>query len=578
MLVRFADLAATSAAVADTAGRRAKIDLLADCLRRLAAEAGSDASAATDPATTAVPAATQPVTSQLATTQPVTAAETATATATETETQPAPAPAESTTTTATAATPTDPTRTIAAGAAYLAGEVRQRQTGVGYASLRDLPPPATDPSLTVAEVDATLQRLSEVSGPGSQALRRELTRQLFTAATSDEQRVLVGLLTGELRQGAQAGLLVDAVAKAAEVDVSTVRRALLLAGDLKAVAAAALTRGPAALAEFRLTLGRPLAPMLAQSAASLAEALAATGTPAAADVKLDGVRIQVHRDGSDVAVFSRSLDDLTARLPGVVEAVRALPARSLVLDGEAMGLDDRGRPLPFQETSSRAARKKEPAQLRPYFFDLLHLDGQDLLDAPARDRWAALDQALPQELLVTRTIIDNEDEAGRAFQAALDEGQEGLVIKSADAPYDVGRRGAGWVKVKPRHTLDLVILAAEWGHGRRRGWLSNLHLGARDPETGGFVMLGKTFKGLTDEMLRWQTERLQQLAVDRGDWVVTVRPELVVEIAFDGVQTSPRYPGGVALRFARVLRYREDKSAAEADTIDAVRSIHGGRV
>ncbi len=576
MLVRFADLAATSAAVADTAGRRAKIDLLADCLRRLAAEAGSDASAATDPATTAVPAATQPVTSQLATTQPVTAAETATAT--ETETQPAPAPAESTTTTATAATPTDPTRTIAAGAAYLAGEVRQRQTGVGYASLRDLPPPATDPSLTVAEVDATLQRLSEVSGPGSQALRRELTRQLFTAATSDEQRVLVGLLTGELRQGAQAGLLVDAVAKAAEVDVSTVRRALLLAGDLKAVAAAALTRGPAALAEFRLTLGRPLAPMLAQSAASLAEALAATGTPAAADVKLDGVRIQVHRDGSDVAVFSRSLDDLTARLPGVVEAVRALPARSLVLDGEAMGLDDRGRPLPFQETSSRAARKKEPAQLRPYFFDLLHLDGQDLLDAPARDRWAALDQALPQELLVTRTIIDNEDEAGRAFQAALDEGQEGLVIKSADAPYDVGRRGAGWVKVKPRHTLDLVILAAEWGHGRRRGWLSNLHLGARDPETGGFVMLGKTFKGLTDEMLRWQTERLQQLAVDRGDWVVTVRPELVVEIAFDGVQTSPRYPGGVALRFARVLRYREDKSAAEADTIDAVRSIHGGRV
>ena len=576
MLVRFADLAATSAAVADTAGRRAKIDLLADCLRRLAAEAGSDASAATDPATTAVPAATQPVTSQLATTQPVTAAETATATATET--QPAPAPAESTTTTATAATPTDPTRTIAAGAAYLAGEVRQRQTGVGYASLRDLPPPATDPSLTVAEVDATLQRLSEVSGPGSQALRRELTRQLFTAATSDEQRVLVGLLTGELRQGAQAGLLVDAVAKAAEVDVSTVRRALLLAGDLKAVAAAALTRGPAALAEFRLTLGRPLAPMLAQSAASLAEALAATRTPAAADVKLDGVRIQVHRDGSDVAVFSRSLDDLTARLPGVVEAVRALPARSLVLDGEAMGLDDRGRPLPFQETSSRAARKKEPAQLRPYFFDLLHLDGQDLLDAPARDRWAALDQALPQELLVTRTIIDNEDEAGRAFQAALDEGQEGLVIKSADAPYDVGRRGAGWVKVKPRHTLDLVILAAEWGHGRRRGWLSNLHLAARDPETGGFVMLGKTFKGLTDEMLRWQTERLQQLAVDRGDWVVTVRPELVVEIAFDGVQTSPRYPGGVALRFARVLRYREDKSAAEADTIDAVRSIHGGRV
>jgi DNA ligase-1 len=515
--VLFVDLAATSAAVAETSGRRAKTELLADALRKLAAGASGLASdrAASD--------------------------------------------------------------RIAAGAAYLAGELRQRQTGVGWASLRELPAPAPAATLTVDEVDAALQRLSEVAGPGSQAERRRGIHALFAAATADEQRFLVGLLTGELRQGAQAGLLGDAIARAAEVEVSAVRRALLLAGDFKAVAAAALTGGQAALAEFQLTVGRPLAPMLAQSAPSVAEALAATGSPAAADAKLDGVRIQVHRDGSDVAVFSRSLDDLTARLPGVVAAVRALPAHTLVLDGEAMGLDSAGRPLPFQETSSRAARRKEPAELTPFFFDLLHLDGVDLLDAPARQRWSALAEAVPGDLLVTHTEISSVEEAERAFATAVDAGLEGLVIKSPDAPYDVGRRGSAWVKVKPRHTLDLVVLAAEWGHGRRRGWLSNLHLGARDPSTGGFVMLGKTFKGLTDEMLRWQTERLRSLAVETGEWVVTVRPELVVEIAFDGVQTSPRYPGGVALRFARVLRYREDKHAAEADTIDDVRAIHAGR-
>ncbi|NJC71118.1 ATP-dependent DNA ligase [Planosporangium thailandense] len=514
--MRFVDLAATSAALTQTPGRRAKIELLADALRRLAVGAG-----------TADPYATI---------------------------------------------------RIAAGAAYLAGELRQRQTGVGWASLRELPAPAPAATLTVDQVDAALQRMSETSGPGSQAERRRLLHELFAAATADEQRVLVGLLTGELRQGAQAGLLVDAIAKAADVGVAEVRRALLLAGDVKAVAAAALTGGPGALVKFHLAVGRPLAPMLAQSAPSVADALAATGFPAAADAKLDGVRIQVHRDGSDVAVFSRSLDDLTARLPGVVAAVRALPARTLVLDGEAMGLDAAGRPLPFQEISSRAARRKQPAELRPFFFDLLHLDGVDLIDAPARDRWSALATAVPADLLVTRTEVSSVADAERAFADAVDAGQEGIVVKSLDAPYDVGRRGAAWVKVKPRHTLDLVVLAAEWGHGRRRGWLSNLHLGARDPRTGGFVMLGKTFKGLTDEMLRWQTERLKALAVSEGEWVVTVRPELVVEIAFDGVQTSPRYPGGVALRFARVLRYREDKSAAEADTIDDVRAIHAGRL
>ncbi|MCA2216773.1 ATP-dependent DNA ligase [Jidongwangia harbinensis] len=503
----FLDVAATSAAVTATSGRKAKIELLADALRRL-----------------------------------------------------------------------DPDE-LAAGSAYLAGELRQRQTGVGYASLRDLPAPAADATLTVGAVDAAIAEIAVVAGTGSQARRRQLLGALFGAATADEQRLLVALFGGELRQGAQAGLLADAIARAAEVPVTAVRRALLLSGDLKHVAVTALTRGAAALAEISLRVGTPLTPMLAQSATDVSAALLATGTPATVDVKLDGIRIQVHRSDDDVAVFTRSLDDITTRVPEVVAAVRALPVRDIVLDGEAMALDDRGRPRPFQETSSRAmtrgggtAPSAGPA-LTPYFFDLLHLDGTDLLDEPGRVRWAALADALPAALLVGRRTVTSEEEGAAAFAEALAAGQEGVMIKAPEAPYDVGRRGSAWVKVKPRHTLDLVVLAVEWGHGRRRGWLSNLHLGARDPRTGGFVMLGKTFKGLTDELLRWQTERFKELAVDDNGWVVTVRPEQVVEIAFDGVQTSPRYPGGVALRFARVLRYRDDKPAAEADTIDMVKAI-----
>jgi DNA ligase-1 len=509
--VLFLDVAATSAAVSATSGRKAKIELLADALRRLEPDE------------------------------------------------------------------------LVAGSAYLAGELRQRQTGVGYASLRDLPPPAAEPTLTVAAVDAAIAEISVVSGAGSQARRRELLGALFAAATADEQRLLVGLFGGELRQGAQAGLLADAIAKAAEVPLTAVRRALLLSGDLKHVAATALTRGAAALAEISLRVGTPLTPMLAQSATDVSAALLATGTPATVDVKLDGIRIQVHRSGDDVSVFTRSLDDITGRVPEVVAAVRALPVREIVLDGEAMALDDRGRPRPFQETSSRAATRGARAGARPgpsagpaltpYFFDLLHLDGADLLDEPGRVRWTGLADALPAELIVGRRTVTSEEEGAAAFAAALAAGQEGVVIKAPDAPYDVGRRGSAWVKVKPRHTLDLVVLAVEWGHGRRKGWLSNLHLGALDPRTGGFVMLGKTFKGLTDELLRWQTERFKELAVDDNGWVVTVRPVQVVEIAFDGVQTSPRYPGGVALRFARVLRYRDDKRADEADTIDMVKAI-----
>jgi len=464
---------------------------------------------------------------------------------------------------------------IEAGAAYLSGELRQRQIGVGWATVRETPPPAAEPTLTVAAVDAALAGIGAQSGPGSQGRRRDLVRALFAATTAEEHRMLLGLLSGELRQGAQAGLLIDAVAKAAEVPVADVRRALLLSGDLRSVARTALTEGAAGLSTYRLQVGRPLAPMLAQSASTIDEALAATGEPAAVDVKLDGIRIQVHRAGADIAVFTRSLDDITARVPEVVAAVRGLPGEHFVLDGEAIALDIAGRPRPFQETSSRAAQRGvATVRLTPYFFDLLHLDGADLLDEPGTERWAALARALPEDLLVARTQVSTVDEAKVAFEAALAAGHEGVVVKAARSTYDVGRRGAAWIKVKPRHTLDLVVLAAEWGHGRRRGWLSNLHLGARDPGTGGFIMLGKTFKGLTDELLRWQTARFLELATERGDWVVRVRPELVVEIAFDGVQTSPRYPGGVALRFARVLRYREDKSAAEADTIDEVRRIH----
>jgi len=463
---------------------------------------------------------------------------------------------------------------VAAGAAYLAGELRQRQTGVGYAALRDLPPAAEMTSLSVAEVDAALAEIATQSGSGSQGRRRDLVRRLFGAATADEQGFLVRLIGGELRQGAQAGLLVDAIARAAEVPLTEVRRALLLSGDLKAVAVAALDGGSAALTAFGLEVGRPLAPMLAQAAQSIDEALAITGLPAMVDVKLDGIRIQVHRHDDEVQVFTRSLDEITARVPGVVAAVRGLTASHLVLDGEAIAIDAGGRPRPFQETSSTAATQAASDTLQPYFFDLLHVDGLDLIDEPGRRRWSELARVVPAEMLVDRREVGDAELATDSFAAAIKAGHEGVVIKALDAAYDVGRRGGAWVKVKPRHTLDLVVLAVEWGHGRRKGWLSNLHLGARDPETGGFIMLGKTFKGMTDEMLAWQTDKLLGLAVEKGDWVVTVRPELVVEIAFDGVQTSPRYPGGVALRFARVIRYREDKRADEADTIETVRVLH----
>ena len=466
----------------------------------------------------------------------------------------------------------------AVAVAFLSGELRQRQIGVGWASLRTVPAPAAEPSLGVVEVDRAFAEIGGTAGTGSQARRRDLLGGLFGRATEPEQRFLRRLLTGELRQGALEGVMVDAVAKAAALPVKDVRRAVMLRGDLGAVAAAALAGGAGALAGFTLEVGRPVQPMLAQSADSVAAALAKVG-PAAVEWKLDGARIQVHRSGSEVGVWTRSLDDITARVPEVVAAALALPVDSVVLDGEVIALRPDGRPQPFQVTASRVGSRgpasAEAVPLTPVLFDVLHLDGQDLLDAPGAERAAALG-VVPAGLRVPRTEAADEPAAAAVLAAALAAGHEGVLVKSLTGPYEAGRRGSGWVKVKPRHTLDLVVLAVERGHGRRTGWLSNLHLGARDPAGGGFVMLGKTFKGLTDAMLRWQTERLGELAVSDDGWVVRVRPELVVEIAFDGVQTSPRYPGGVALRFARVLRYRDDKSPADADTIDAVRALHPG--
>jgi DNA ligase-1 len=405
--------------------------------------------------------------------------------------------------------------------------------------------------------------------------RRVALQELLARADADEQAFLVRLLLGDLRQGALAGVMTDAVALAASVPAAEVRRALTLHGDLAAIASVALSDGSAGLAAVRLEVGRPLAPMLAGTAASVEAALEKSG-PAAVDWKIDGARVQVHRSGSDVAIFTRTLDDVTARLPEVVAAVSLLPASSLVLDGEAIALRSDGRPEPFQVTASRfGSRGERTVPLSSFFFDVLHVDGEDLLDVPLSGRGEALEDAVPIEHRISRVVASDVEAAQAQFDAALAAGHEGVVVKSLDAPYAAGRRGSGWLKVKPVHTLDLVVLAAEWGHGRRRGWLSNLWLGARDDASpGGWAMLGKTFKGLTDEMLAWQTERLLSLETSREGIAVHVRPEVVVEIAFDGLQRSSRYASGLALRFARVKGYREDKTAAQADTLETVRALY----
>ncbi len=466
--------------------------------------------------------------------------------------------------------------------AYLAGELPQRRTGVGWRSLVELPAPADQPELSLTDVDSALEQLSALSGPGSQAARRAGVQALLSRATVDEQDLLRRLLMGELRQGALDALVLDALASAVGVPLADLRRAAMLLGSSTAAARIAVDDGRAGLGAVRLTVGRPVRPMLAASAADVAAALdrlAPDGRDVVVDAKLDGIRVQVHKQADEVLVVTRTLDDITDRLPEVVEAVRRLPADTAVLDGEAVAGRPDGRPHPFQVTAARTASRADVPALRAstpvstYLFDVLHLDGRDLMTEPLTVRAEALDRLAPTDLMVPRLRTSDHTAVADFFADTVQRGFEGVVLKSPDAPYEAGRRGAAWVKVKPRHTLDLVVLAAEWGHGRRRGWLSNLHLGARDPDTGDCVMLGKTFKGMTDEMLAWQTERFRGLQVSDDGWVVTVRPEQVVEIAFDGVQRSTRYPGGVALRFARVLRYRNDKAAAEADTIDLVRAL-----
>ncbi|MFF3993786.1 ATP-dependent DNA ligase [Streptomyces cyaneofuscatus] len=465
---------------------------------------------------------------------------------------------------------------------YLAGRLPQGRIGVGWRSLGDPVEPAAEPTLTVTGVDAELTALAAISGTGSQALRRDRLRALFAAATADEQHFLRALLTGEVRQGALDAVAADALAKAAEAPPADVRRAVMLAGSLQEVARALLADGPGALAGFRLTVGRPVQPMLAHTAASVTEAVDKLG-PCAVEEKLDGIRVQVHRDGDRVRAYTRTLDDITDRLPELVTAVAALETGRFILDGEVIALGDDGRPRPFQETAARVGSRRDVAAAAagvpvvPVFFDALSADGQDLLDLPFAERHAALARLVPEALRVRRALVpDPEDaEARRAAEAflaeTLERGHEGVVVKDLAAAYRAGRRGASWLKVKPVHTLDLVVLAAEWGSGRRTGKLSNLHLGARRPD-GTFAMLGKTFKGLTDALLEWQTEKLGELATGEDGHIVTVRPELVVEIAYDGLQRSTRYPAGVTLRFARVLRYREDKTAQEADTVETVLS------
>ncbi|MDP9116997.1 MAG: ATP-dependent DNA ligase [Actinomycetota bacterium] len=464
---------------------------------------------------------------------------------------------------------------------WLSGDLTQRQIGVGWAALRSLPQPAPASSLTVAAVDETFDAIGSTSGVGSKARRTGLIGGLFATATDVEQVFLRRLLSGDLRQGALAGVTADAVAKAAGVPAAEVRRAAMIAGNLPGVAAAAMSGGSAALSAFTLRVGHPISPMLAQTAASMTAALQRLGGSAIVEAKLDGARIQIHRAGAEVAIFTRTLDDVTDRLPEVVRAVLDLPVTDLVADAEAIALRTDGRPAPFQVTAARFGRSVDvhtAAQEQPltaFLFDLLHLDGSDLLDLPAEQRVYALDTIVTSSSRIPRLITEDLDAAERFMAATLAAGHEGVMVKSPTSPYEAGRRGAGWLKVKPVHTLDLVVLAVEWGSGRRSGKLSNIHLGAREAATGGFVMLGKTFKGMTDQMLEWQTARFTELADGPTDgWVVRLRPQQVVEIAFDGVQRSSRYPGGLALRFARVVRYRDDKPPEEADTIEAVRALH----
>jgi DNA ligase-1 len=464
---------------------------------------------------------------------------------------------------------------------FLSGEPRQGRMGIGYSTLmsaRDAAPADTG-SLHLRDVDEAFTQLSAIKGSGSAAARHQRLRDLLNRATHSEQEFIVRLLFGELRQGALEGVLVEAVARASGIDAATVRRAAMMEGELARVARAALVEGQAGLGAFGVRVFQPVQPMLAQPAADMTDALDQLQRDVSLEWKLDGARIQAHKSGAEVRVFSRNLREVTAAVPEVVEAMQRLPAHDLIVDGEVLALRPDLSPHPFQVTMTRFGRTLDVERLRaevpltPFFFDLLYADGTSLIDDTQEARVARLD-AIAGSLAVPRLVRPGPEDAARFLDETLTRGHEGLMVKSLTAGYAAGRRGQQWLKVKIARTLDLVILAAEWGHGRRTGWLSNLHLGARDPVHGGFVMLGKTFKGLTDEMLAWQTEKLKTLEIAQDRYTVYVKPELVVEIAFNEVQESPQYPGGLALRFARVKSYRHDKPAEAADTIETVREIY----
>ena len=473
---------------------------------------------------------------------------------------------------------------IEIGVQYLSGETPQGRFGIGFGVLRAASAggAAEQPSLTLTDVDTRLSELAAIRGAGVTARRSEALRELFSRATVPEQEFLMRLLIGELRQGALAGVMIDAIAAAAELPVATVRRAAMYSKSIGTVARAALLEGATGLEQSQLELLVPVAPMLAQTAADTADALRQLGGEGVFEWKMDGARVQVHKAADTVRLYTRSLNEVTAAVPEIVEVVRGLQVRDVILDGEAIAFTTDGRPYPFQTTMRRFGRRLEVERLRAelpmqvFFFDCLRLEHRNLVDLPTRERLGALAQAVPGSLQVPRLITSSEADAQAFYEAALAAGHEGVMAKSLEAPYEAGNRGAGWLKIKRAHTLDLVVLAAEWGHGRRTGKLSNLHLGALDPATGDYVMLGKTFKGLTDALLDWQTKELLAREIRRDDWTVYVRPELVVEIAFSDLQASPRYPGGIALRLARVKRYRDDKRAAEADTMESVRRIFGG--
>jgi DNA ligase 1 len=465
---------------------------------------------------------------------------------------------------------------------YLSGEIPQGRIGIGFALIREAaaaPEAAGAPALSIADVHRALHELADIRGKGSAGRRAQALGALFGRVTPAEREFLMRLLIGELRQGALEGVMTDAIAAAAHLAKAPVRRAAMY-GSLGAVAQAALTGGLAALERFQLELFSPVSPMLAQTAADTAEALELLGGEAAFEWKMDGARIQVHKAGADVRIYTRGLNEVSAAIPEIVETVRAFAPHTLVLDGESIVFDAAGRPRPFQITMRRFGRKlnvealRAELPMRAYFFDCLRTGDRSIADRSTRERAEILADSVPASLLMPRLVTSSETAAAQFYEAAIAAGHEGLMAKSLEAPYEAGNRGAAWLKIKRAHTLDLVVLAAEWGHGRRTGRLSNLHLGALDPGTGGYVMLGKTFKGLTDAMLEWQTRELLARETHRDRLTVHVRPELVVEVAFSDLQASSRYPGGLALRLARVKRYRDDKSAAEADDMTSVRRIH----